>query len=325
MKPMSNIERLAIAFALLWMPPILASFCIFNFLGWPVENWQPQPTILYAGAVFLIWLGIYAAKGFTIVEQQRYLVLERLGKFCRVAHAGPHILLFPPFIDRTLQKDGVGTLEYQQRPLFGETGEEIDFTDDSAPVIATSSFRIGRPGGRRSELNRHIAAFAYSFTLPVMRVRVIIDGAVRSELQRYTVDAAQLAKSNIVIAATNGVRAALEAIGVFLEPNQGIVIDDIDLPQATIELRRKRLQGQTQADLEVAQATGFFNQIKVMVEGAKHAGITMTPTEAWEIIKQKGFFDVLGRTGSNISFVVPDANGLFRTVTVANVTNGEKL
>ncbi|PIR43994.1 hypothetical protein COV23_02250, partial [Candidatus Wolfebacteria bacterium CG10_big_fil_rev_8_21_14_0_10_31_9] len=81
---------------------VLTGGCmIFGVIGLIIIQLLDKELIfIIPSCLVIIWLTVYFAVGFMIAKKQEYLVIERLGKFYRIAHDGPRLFCLPGLIDK---------------------------------------------------------------------------------------------------------------------------------------------------------------------------------------------------------------------------------
>ncbi|MBI5078186.1 MAG: hypothetical protein HZB11_02370 [Candidatus Yonathbacteria bacterium] len=266
---------------------------------------------------FILWLAIYFSWGFRIVRNTEYLVIERFGKFNRIVHSGPRILCLPGIVDRVAYSD---TLRYRELALFADEKERyrVDFKDGSTPVVMKASYRIGPQGNSVEDIDEAIYRFTYtmrSMDEREERIEEILESVAIPQLQTLEIADALLQKDTIAekVTADKLARSALEAMGVELNPQKGLIIPDITLTPEIIEQRQKKLQGASEADKQKALGLGYARSIKAIIEE-----LDVTWEEARSIYETQRGLEVLETLDANVSFVAPDMKGVQKTIGVGD-------
>lgn len=285
-------------------------FTVFGSIVWDTPG--------EVAACVILWLAIYMFIGLRIVQNMDYLVIERFGEFNRIVHSGPRILCFPGLIDKVVAQD---TLRWRELPLFADeaAGYRVDFKDGSTPVSMKASYRVGPQGGTPDELDEAIYRFTYSMkTIKEREERIeeILESAAVPRLQALEIGDALLQKDSVAeqVTADSGVRDAIEAIGIELNPQKGLIIPDIDLTPEIIEQRQKKLQGASEASKQSAQGAGYALAIKAIMEN-----LEVDFKTARGIYETQRGLEVLGTVNANVSFVAPGMEGIQKTMGVGDV------
>lgn len=267
--------------------------------------------------VSLVWACIYFSWGFRIIRNTEYLVIERFGKFSGIVHSGPRILCLPGLIDIVVAS---GTLRYKELTLFTSKEDRylVDFSDCSAPVVMKASYRVGPQDKSLKEADNAIYLFTYSINnLSELEERIegILESATAPQLRALVISDALLQKNAIAdsVTADLNVRRALEAIGVELNPQKGLIISDISLTPEIIALRQKKLQGSSEAIKQVLQGKGYAQTIKAIMEE-----LNISEESARSIYQTQRGLETLEGLGTNISFVSPDISGIQKTIGIGD-------
>ena len=294
---------------------IIDGFGIFiTFLGLAIAGfWGMAIT-----AVF--WIGIRFGTGFRVIEKQEFWVIERMGKFHRVAHDGWHIFLFLGLIDKVKLVD---TLAFQSFKVYtGDKGAEIDFTDSSAPVTAVVWFAVGNPRKKTTdswrEIDTEIVAWTYAYKDRLKRVQETVDGFVRPILQAMSLDEAQKEKTSSEgsiadqLKKDKRVRAAMKGLGIHFDPNKPFILSDVDIPDDLKDARKIRLISDVLADADENRGRGLRNAIKAIVA---ESGDNLTWEQATKTFMDRTSLEALEKMeGANFQFVSPDIGGAIKTL-----------
>lgn len=289
--------------------PIIAIFATWYF---------GNITFDIASALSLVWAGIYFAWGFRIIRNTEYLVIERFGKFSGIVHSGPRILCLPGLIDIVVAN---GTLRYKELVLFTNKKDRylVDFSDCSTPVVMKASYRVGPQDKSLEETDNAIYLFTYTINnLNELEERIegILESATAPQLRALVISDALLQKNTIADAVTAdiNVRSALEAIGVELNPQKGLIISDISLTTEIIALRQKKLQGSSEAMKQVIQGTGYAQAIKAIMNE-----LNTSEESARNIYQTQRGLETLVELKTNVSFVSPNINDIQKTIGIGDV------
>lgn len=276
-----------------------------------------------AGAFAIIWSTIFIATSLRFVRKRQFHVVERFGYFWDVKFAGPRILI--PWIDIEVMRD-----DFLQKEVELYAGMEIDFLDGSAPVKAAAWYQIGNPkdieDGNMDAVRDQVTKYTYRVRAAERAARVaeIFQGAFRPLLEAKKIDEAQK-DMTIANEAIESSREALEEIGVYPFPGKGIILRDIALTPAIIAFRELKQKGDAEAQEAVNRSRSYWEPIVQMRKGLGDAGFNAASLSDEMLmqlfLKMKGLEMIKG-TGSNITFVSSDINGLLVQVGAANQTKG---
>lgn len=314
---MLNFQFLNKPFWWIALAVILSGCLIFWLLGSIIDEIARMTT----ASIFLplLWIGIYIYLGFEIIPQQHFKVIERLGKFYRVAFAGPCLFCLPGIIDRARKTD-VDNIEYQILIMYKDEPEKtfaIDFKDSSAAVKAEIWWRVSDPK-TPDELEKDVENFAYNTDRPTRRLEEVMDGYARPILQEETTDSIQVNMSNISakISKSSQLKKVFKGMGISLHPTKGFVISDVILPTDIQELRKESLQGTKDAERSKSRGEGYANTIKVIAE---KLGISVE--EATHIYETQRGLETVGETGANITFVGENVKGVLGTIGIGKTAS----
>jgi len=281
----------------------------------------------------LLWLLLQASFGYRVLSAKQYMVVERLGRFQKVYLAGPHVLLWPGFIDKI--KNGIGSLQAQERFLYSEYDEQkklpmIDFQDGSAHITVVVRFTVGErkfidnigDEEARRNLVSDILRFTYVDSKPEDRILDIFDAALRPLLEETTLDKAQkerdsLSKSaaeraqNLLTSIEEGsARSAMIDIGAHVTADKGLLITDFNVPQEIQKERRQRLEGVTRGE---SYALGIE---------AVQKGLGVTPEEAREIFETQRGLETMEKTGGNVTIFGPTVSEIVKSLLGSRANKG---
>lgn len=223
--------------------------------------------------VALIILGLF------VVPQQSAYVIERLGKYKRVAEAGLNLKI--PVIDRIAGKVNlrVAQLDIQ---LETKTEDNVFVT-----ISASTQYRVNPQDVSRS---------FYELTSPTQQMRSYMEDALRSTIPTMTLDTTFAEKDNIALQVQQAISEEMSQFGftviktlvTAIDPSNEVKrsMDSINAAQrekeatreraaaekiaiemqASAEAERTRLQGEGQANYRREIASGIVDQIRSLQE-----------------------------------------------------------
>lgn len=250
-------------------------------------------SVLFGLVGLIIWTGIYVGIGLRQVEQNEYLVIERLGKYYRTLRAGLSVLCLPGLIDRPAENGGIGDFKWHRIDLY-EAGNQIDFTDGSAGLRAQVWWKVENTEDKPYERGGPFK-WTYSVINTEARIKEIVDGALRVMLQQESIDGASknLASISTMVRDNEDVAKALREMGAELDSAKGVVITDIILPPEVIKAREETIKGQREASKQYEQGGGYAKAIMaIQAEFAKgRLNNPLKPDEGWMVEPQKISFE----------------------------------
>lgn len=284
-----------------------------------MQDLQMITLLILAVLAFLLVL-----KSVVIVREASAVVIERLGKFNRIADSGFGLLI--PFIDR---KAAIINLRLQQLDVTVETK-----TKDNVFVNLQVSvqFRVGREQVREAY---------YSLDNPRNQISSYVFDDVRAEVPRLDLDDVFAKKEDIALAvqrnihdimneygyhilkalitdidpdhkvkdAMNRINAAKRDREAALEEGEGKKIKIIK--EAEAEAESKRLSGEGIAKQRLEIVRGF----KESVEDFKKSLDTVTHEEIMQFVLMTQYFDTIkdiGANSKNSSILMPHSPGGMR-------------
>lgn len=271
--------------------------------------------ILAALAFFLV------LKSVVIVREATAVVIERLGKFNRIADSGFGLII--PFIDR---KAATINLRVQQLDVTVETK-----TKDNVFVNLQVSvqFRVGREQVREAY---------YSLDNPRNQIASYVFDDVRAEVPRLDLDDVFAKKEDIALAVQRNIHDSMDEYGYHILK---ALITDIDpdhkvkdamnrinaakrdreaaleegegkkikiIKEAEAEAESKRLSGEGIAKQRLEIVRGF----KESVEDFKKSLDTVTHEEIMQFVLMTQYFDTIkdiGANSKNSSILMPHSPG----------------
>lgn len=272
--------------------------------------------------IVAVLLVILAALSFFTVEQQTIAVVERFGKFLRLAQPGLHIRV--PFVDQIVARMG---LQVEQLELSIETK-----THDNVFVTVEVAIQFRVDGNRVRE------AF-YLLDQPTAQMEAFTSDVVRSKLPGLDLDAAYSDVEEISLAIERTLKARMEEYGYTIV--KALVLN-INPPEEVKEAmnrinasRRNQeaaiAQGEAdktlaikRAEAEAAskelQGRGIAAQRKAIMAGLRESVETFTEAtgvgadEAMRLVTLTGYTDMLrdvaGASESNTILLPHSPSGL---------------
>lgn len=266
-------------------------------------------------ASIIILAAAYMAVGLRIVKQREFIVVERLGKYHRIAHAGIRVLCLPGLIDSVKYR---GDLKLRRLDLYvDEKNNQIDFKDGSCPVKIQVWWKIGDPTAKKDEdVDNDIYKFVYAAEKPENKLEEMVDAFARPRLQDMTIDEANIKKDHVAKDVNDdpGIKQSLSDIGSYLDPKKGCLITDIALTEDIVKLRKQEMEGSKDAVKAAKKGAGYAQAIAAIIEEAKKAGKEISFQDAREIYERQRGLETVGETGANITFVSPGIQGLMTTL-----------
>jgi regulator of protease activity HflC (stomatin/prohibitin superfamily) len=260
--------------------------------------------------LILVVLGITMLVGsFFMVEQAQVTMVERFGRFARIARAGLNMKI--PLIER---KAGRLSMRVQQLNVKVETK-----TSDNVFVDIVVSVQYHVVEGKEFE------AF-YRLTNPVQQITAHVFDAVRSQVPVMTLDHVFEKKSDIEEAVSAGLKTKINAFGYDIDgsPVTDIAPDEKDraamneinaasrlreaaeqqgeaikiktVKAAEAEKESKKLQGEGIAAERIAIAEGIRDSVAALL-AVKDGGVS--PEEAMRTLILTQYFDTLRTIGAS--------------------------
>jgi len=275
-----------------------------------------------SAVIAAIYFGIRLGTGFRVIQKQDFLVIERFGKFHRIAHDGPRLFLFLGIIDKIKLAD---TLAYQSFTVYnGDKAAELDFKDASAPVHANVWYAVANATDKKKsnwgKINAAIYAYTYAYGDPKSRIKEVVDGFMRPVLQSMSLDEAQMEKTSsgsdspsVQLLKDKIVRKAMKTLGCEFDPSKPFVLSDIDIPAPLQEARANRLIAKAMADADAETGRGIREAIKAI----KSEMPSITDDKAIEtFINRVGLKTIENLNGANFQLIASDVGGVVRTLGV---------
>jgi regulator of protease activity HflC (stomatin/prohibitin superfamily) len=301
-----------------------------------MENLPVNPiTILIIVGCLLLVL-----KSFIIVKEQSALIIERLGKFNKVSHAGLGLII--PFIDK---KAANINLRVQQLDVEVETKTADDVF---VKMQVSVQYQIGR---------EFVKEAFYSLDNPKNQIASYIFDEVRAEVPKMELDDVFAKKDDVAFAVRQNIAEQMQDYGYSIIK---ALITDIDpdhkvkesmnrinaakrdkeaalqeaegskirvIKAAEAEAEAKRLSGEGIAAQRLEIVRGF----KLSIEDFQKSLIHVKPEEVMQFVLMTQYFDTLNHIGSNsknTSILLPhspNAINDFRDQIIQGTLIGDKL
>lgn len=256
------------------------------------------------------------------VRPNEFIVVERMMRFWDVKFQGLHFAF--PLIDRVRENDDFFAKDVELFVIGGDpkTRVEIDFMDGSAPVAASAWYQIGDPEAIRANNWARLREDVLKWTYMVLedereeRITEIFEGALRPILQSKNIAEASTGSAQASNDSTESAKVGLKAFGVYPVAGKGVIIRDIELPQALVTLRELELEGQKRALQMKAASSGYWSSIQEIIDAAKKADppINLSPDKAQEIFERQIALGVIKDAKANITFISPDIDAVTRAI-----------
>lgn len=287
-----------------------------------------------AALIFRIVLGIitvlFATGLFFIVKQKTAVIIERFGKFQRVAGAGLHLKI--PMVDK---KVGVVNLKVMELPVEVETKTKDDVF--VRLVVSVQYYVVESMEGIKTSF--------YKFDDPARQIQSYVFDSIRSEVPKLILDDVFSEKDKIAIAVQKELSATMEEYGYTIVK---ALVTDIDpdakvkhamneinaakrmkeaakeyaeaekikvVAAAEAESESKKLQGEGIANQRIAIANGMKQSVEE-VRGAMEDGVT--GQQVMNMLFMTQHYDTISRLadqGVNTIFIPysPDTVGDLQT------------
>jgi regulator of protease activity HflC (stomatin/prohibitin superfamily) len=247
---------------------------------------------MYIGLVLKIVLGLFGflfTMGlFFIVKQKTAVIIERLGKFNRVARSGFNLKI--PIVDK---KAGLVNLRVMELPVEVETKTKDDVF--VRLIVSVQYFVVESDDGIRTSF--------YKFDNPARQIQSYVFDSIRSEVPNMLLDDVFSEKDKIAQAVQQELAATMEEYGYAIvkalitdiDPDQKVkhAMNEINAAKrlkeaakeyaeaekikvvaaAEAEAESKKLQGQGIADQRIAIANGMKQSVEE-VRGAMEDEVT---------------------------------------------------
>lgn len=297
-----------------------------------------------AAAFATLWIGLLFSVSLKIRRKRTFLVIERFGKFWKVVYAGFAIVI--PFIDNIILDDVLvqkSVQLFRNEPAKEGGSEkpsviEIDFVDGSAPIDASAWYQVGNPSdienGNFDQVTEDVLKYTYLVTADerAPRVAEIFQGAFRVSLESVKISDAQKNMETLAKEGTEDAKDALKAIGVYPFPSKGIIVRDIDLPEALVDIRENALRGEMQSQEAVNASRGLWEPVLHMKAGLARGvpqsgaapaipGVDMTMNDIIDLFKFQKSIEAIGKVGK-LDIVSSDVGNALKVISVGNTSGG---
>ena len=291
--------------------------------------------------IVLILLAVLAlaavGAGLFQVSQQQAVVIERLGKYHRVAFAGLHVKI--PFVDRIVTRTNLRVSQINVQ-LETKTLDNVFVT-----VVASTQFRVNA---------RDVATAYYELRDPAGQLRSYIEDALRSAIPALTLDDSFARKDDVAADVQRTVGEEMARFGftvvktliTAIDPSPQVksAMDSINAAQrekeamrqraeaqriqietqAAAEAERTRLQGEGQANYRREIADGIVDQIRSL------QNVGMDVEDVNRIVLFNQYLDVmrdLSESGNAKTVILPASTpggygDLYAQLTAALETGG---
>ncbi len=259
-------------------------------------------SLLVVGVVVLVVIVVLLVAGIYVVPQQSVFIIERFGKFNRLAAPGIHVKI--PVVDRIATKVSM-RIHQMDQSVTTKTVDNV-FVNLNVSV----QYRVD---------DKNIAASFYELSSPETQIRAYVEDNIRNAVPTLTLDDAFVQKDKIANDVEQTLRESMTQFGFViirtlitdLEPDAAVrdAMNSINESQRRKEAARELAEADkitvvVKAEAEAEQAklhgVGIANQRKAIVDGLhqsfeelKQDG--MTESEIMSIILTEQYLDVLSR------------------------------
>jgi len=289
-----------------------------------MENVTNNNPFIVIYAILGVLVLLLLLKSFMIVREQTSVVIERLGKFRRVAQPGFGLII--PFIDR---KAAIVNLRVQQLDVTIETKS---FDDVFVNLQVSVQYQITRA---------NVQTAYYSLDNPRGQIASYIFDDVRAEVPKLELDNVFAKKEDIAIAVQDVISESMEVFGYTIIK---ALITDIDpdhkvkesmnrinaakrekeaalqeaeakkiriIKEAEAEAEAKRLAGEGIAQQRLEIVRGFKESVEDFQKSLK----TVTHEEVMQFVLMTQYFDTIkdiGANSKNSSILIPHSPGAMK-------------
>ncbi len=259
-------------------------------------------SLLVVGVVVLVVIVVLLVAGIYVVPQQSVFIIERFGKFNRLAAPGIHVKI--PVVDRIATKVSM-RIHQMDQSVTTKTVDNV-FVNLNVSV----QYRVD---------DKNIAASFYELSSPETQIRAYVEDNIRNAVPTLTLDDAFVQKDKIANDVEQTLRESMTQFGFVIirtlitdiEPDAAVrdAMNSINESQRRKEAARELAEADkitvvVKAEAEAEQAklhgVGIANQRKAIVDGLhqsfeelKQDG--MTESEIMSIILTEQYLDVLSR------------------------------
>jgi regulator of protease activity HflC (stomatin/prohibitin superfamily) len=215
-----------------------------------MENNQIEFPVDFFGNIVWIVIGVVLSiKAFVIVREQTAVIIERLGKFNRVANSGFGLII--PFIDR---KTATVNLRVQQLDVEIETKTKDDVF---VHLQVSVQYKISRDKIREAH---------YSLDNPRNQIASYVFDDVRAEVPKLELDDVFAKKEDIAVAVQQNIAESMQEYGYIIIK---ALITDIN-PDAKVKESMNRINA-AKREKEAALEEGEAKKIKIIKEAEAEA------------------------------------------------------
>ena len=259
-------------------------------------------SLLVVGVVVLVVIVVLLVAGIYVVPQQSVFIIERFGKFNRLAAPGIHVKI--PVVDRIATKVSM-RIHQMDQSVTTKTVDNV-FVNLNVSV----QYRVD---------DKNIAASFYELSSPETQIRAYVEDNIRNAVPTLTLDDAFVQKDKIANDVEQTLRESMTQFGFVIirtlitdiEPDAAVrdAMNSINESQRRKEAARELAEADkitvvVKAEAEAEQAklhgVGIANQRKAIVDGLhqsfeelKQDG--MAESEIMSIILTEQYLDVLSR------------------------------
>ena len=249
---------------------------------------EPVASFFIGRTIFIVFAILFVFGAFFIVKQKTAVIIERLGKFNRVARSGFNLKI--PIIDK---KAGVVNLKVMELPVEVETKTKDDVF--VRLIISVQYYVV--------ETQEGISTSFYKFDNPARQIQSYVFDSIRSEVPNMLLDDVFSEKDKIAKAVQVELADTMEEYGFAIikalitdiDPDQKVkhAMNEINAAKrlkeaareyaeaekikvvaaAEAEAESKKLQGVGIADQRIAIANGMKQSVE-QVKGAMEADVT---------------------------------------------------
>jgi len=194
------------------------------------------------GLVLAAMLMLALWKSFIIVSQSQAYVIERLGKYSRVAGAGIHVLI--PFVESVRRR-----VDIMERPL--EPMHQDAITNDNVVIEVSVAvfFRVVKP-----------ERMIYRIRDIDSAVKTTVAGIVRSEIGETELDKVQSNRTELNLAIREQLAGATSDWGVAITRAEVL---DVKLNERTRDAMMQQLNAERKRRASVTEAEGSKRTIEI--------------------------------------------------------------
>lgn len=213
------------------------------------DNQIAFPVDFFSNIIWIVIGVVLIIKAFIIVREQTAVIIERLGKFNRVANSGFGFII--PFIDR---KSATVNLRVQQLDVEIETKTKDDVF---VHLQVSVQYKIARDKIREAY---------YSLDNPRNQIASYVFDDVRAEVPKLELDDVFAKKEDIAIAVQQNIAESMQEYGYVIIK---ALITDIN-PDAKVKESMNRINA-AKREKEAALEEGEAKKIKIIKEAEAEA------------------------------------------------------